>query len=145
MTTSLFDAANPGHQKALGKLTNDHIGWLTTTRTSGRPHSVPVWFLWHDGQVIIFSEEKTQKIHNLRHSGDVVFSLEAGQQGADVTILDGTAVISDQNTAAWLPAVGEIYGAKYEQGIQGLNLTIDAMAAQFTQAIVITPTKVTAW
>lgn len=145
MTTSLFDDQQPGHQKALGKLSNDQIGWLTTVRASGRPHSVPVWFLWHDGQVLIFSEEKTQKIRNLHHSGEVVFSLEAGQDGADVTILDGTAVISDQSAEAWLPSIGEVYATKYAQGLQGLRMTIDGMAAQFNQAIVITPTKVTAW
>ena len=145
MTTSPFDDQNPSHQKALGKLAADHIGWLTTVRVSGRPHSVPVWFLWHDGQVLIFSEEKTQKIRNLRHSGNVVFSLEAGQEGSDVVILDGNAAISDQGARAWLPAIGELYATKYAQGLQGLGMTIDAMAAQFGQAIVVTPTKVTAW
>lgn len=145
MTTTLFDAQNPGHQKALGKLANDQIGWLTTVRSSGRPHSVPVWFLWHDDQILILSEEKTQKIRNLHHSGDVVFSLESGQSGNDVAILDGTATISEQPAAAWLPAIGKIYGTKYAEGLRGLGLTIDAMAAQFNQAILITPTKVTAW
>lgn len=143
--TTLFDAQNPGHQKALGKLANDHIGWLTTVRSSGRPHSVPVWFLWHDDQILIFSEEKTQKIRNLHHSGDVVFSLESGQSGSDVAILDGNAVISDQNVAAWLPMIGKVYGTKYAEGLQGQGLTLDSMAAQFDQGIVITPTKVTAW
>ncbi len=145
MTTPLFDTDSPAHRKALGKLADDQIGWLTTIRSSGRPHSVPVWFLWHDGQILIFSEEATQKIRNLHHSGDVVFSLEAGQHGADVAILDGTAVISDQHAAAWLPAIGETYGAKYEQGLRGLGLTLDEMAAKYTQIIVITPARVTAW
>lgn len=54
-------------------------------------------------------------------------------------------MISDQNVTAWLPAVGEIYGAKYEQGLQYLGLTLNEMAAKYTQAIVVTPTKVTAW
>ena len=145
MTTPLFDEQNPGHQKALGKLASDQIGWLTTIRSSGRPHSVPVWFLWHDGQVLIFSEEKTQKVRNLRHSSDIVFSLESGRYGSDVAILDGTAVISDQSVAAWLPAIGEIYGTKYAEGLLSLGMSLDAMAAQYNQAIVVTPTKVTAW
>ncbi len=143
--TSLFDDQNPGHRKALGKLAGDHIGWLTTIRASGRPHSVLVWFLWHDGQVLIFSEEETQKIRNPHRSGEVVFSLEAGQDGSDVTILDGTAAISDQNAEAWLPAIGGIYTARYEQGLKGLGMTLGEMADTFSRAIVVTPTRVTAW
>jgi hypothetical protein len=33
------------------RLYSDHMIWLSTVRSDGRPHTVPVWFLW-DGKTI---------------------------------------------------------------------------------------------
>lgn len=141
MSTTVFDTTNPTHQKALGKLDNDLIAWFGSARPDGRPHTVPVWFLWHDGQVIVLSEEKTQKVRNVRHSEHVVVSLETEGTGADVVILDGTAEISRENATAWIPRIGDRYTTKYADGLAGSGITVDQMAAQYTQVIVVTPTK----
>ena len=145
MTDSLFDDQKPGHQKALRKLENDQIAWLGSGRPDGQPHTVPVWFLWRDGQVVIFSEERAQKIRNLRNDNKVVVSLESGGTGSDVVILEGTAEIAGENTAAWLGRVGDAYQTKYAEGLKGLGQSMDEMSSQFNQVIVVTPAKLMAW
>jgi PPOX class probable F420-dependent enzyme len=141
----VFDEQQPAHQKALGKLANDLILWFGSVRADGRPHSVPVWFLGHDGQALIFSEAKTQKIRNVRRDQRVVLSLETEGTGADVVILDGNAELSSENASAWLPRIGEAYTRKYAEGLKGIGLTVDQMALQYDQVIVVTPTRLTAW
>ncbi len=41
------------------RLDSDVIGWFTTVRADGRPHAVPVWFLWRGDRAIIMSESGT--------------------------------------------------------------------------------------
>lgn len=145
MTTPVFDDQKPEHQKALGKLANDQIAWFGSVRPDGQPHVAPIWFLWQDGQILIFSEEKTQKIRNLRHANKVVVHLESGGNGSDVVIINGTAEISGEDTAAWLRRVGDAYQTKYADGLRGMGQTLEQMSTQFTQVIVVTPTKLMAW
>jgi PPOX class probable F420-dependent enzyme len=141
----LFDEQNPVHQMALRKLAGDHIAWLTTIRPDGRPHSVPVWFLWHDGQVLTFSEPGTQKTRNLRAHGDALLALETGAGGDEVVILDGSAEISGEPAAAWLDRIGEAYQTKYADGLRALGLTLEQMAVRYSEVIVLSPRKLTAW
>ncbi|HEV2529631.1 MAG TPA: pyridoxamine 5'-phosphate oxidase family protein [Thermomicrobiales bacterium] len=140
-----FDQQNPAHQTALRKLESDQIAWLTTIRSGGRPHSVPVWFLWHDGELLVFSESETVKTRNVRGNANAVMNLHATPDGGEVVILDGTAAISDRDTAGWLATVGEAYERKYAGGLWGLGLTLEQMAAQYSAVIVFTPTKLSAW
>jgi hypothetical protein len=72
--------------------------WISSTRPDGRPHSVPVWFLWENGDapVIVFSSlDNTQKDRNLSKQSWVV--IHAGD-GDDTYILEGEATpILDPN------------------------------------------------
>ncbi len=65
--------------------------WICSTRPDGRPHSVPVWFLWENGDApaIVFSSlDNTQKDRNLSKQSWVV--IHAGD-GDDTYILEGEA------------------------------------------------------
>jgi PPOX class probable F420-dependent enzyme len=75
MDQSLFDTAKPAHVHALERLQNDIIIWLSTVRPDGRPHLVPVWFLW-DGQTILIFSKPDQKIRNLRQNPAVMLGLD---------------------------------------------------------------------
>src|SRR5690349_6719181 len=88
------------------RLRTDEIIWLTTVRGDGRPHSVPVWFLWKDETIIVFSKPNNQKIHNLHHNPHVVLALDGAKRG--VVILEGSAQLLERGEAdAVLSAYGE--------------------------------------
>lgn len=93
--------------------------WVSTTRPEGRPHSVPVWYLW-DGEHIYFTSSKsTQKARNLAKQSEIV--VHAGD-GDDAIILEGTAVIvtdSDEWTH-----VNNAYMEKYVDPHSGAKATI---------------------
>ena len=145
MSTATIDTSDPKQQAADKKLREQQITWFTTVGPDGRPHSVPVWFLWDGSKVHIFSEPNTKKIRNLEHSSAVTLSLETGDTGGSVVIIDGTAEISDRDTAAWLGTIGSDYQAKYRDGLKGMGQSMDQMAAQFNQAIIVTPTRFYIW
>jgi general stress protein 26 len=70
--------------------------WICTTRPDGRPHSIPVWGFWIDGQVIFGTARSSRKALNLAKNPAISVHLESGD---DVIIVEGTAAevdISDQ-------------------------------------------------
>jgi F420H(2)-dependent biliverdin reductase len=54
--------------------------WLATTRPDGRPHLVPVWFAWLDGEFYILTPGSTVKARNLIANPHASIALENGNQ-----------------------------------------------------------------
>ena len=80
--------------------------WVATTRPDGRPHSRPVWGVWHDGAVW-FSTGSLAAAH-LATRPAVTVHLESG---GEVVILEGTASqVADVDV---LTPVADAYGDKY--------------------------------
>lgn len=49
--------------------------WLSTVRYDGRPHLVPVWFVYLDGKIYFSTGTETQKWSNLLSNQSVALSL----------------------------------------------------------------------
>jgi PPOX class probable F420-dependent enzyme len=92
---------------------------LATTRSDGRPHAVPVWFVWRDQRVYFVSGQGMQKARNLVNQPWVVLHLGDGD---DVVILEGLArVVHDP---AELRRVDSLYSQKYVAPRSGVSATI---------------------
>lgn len=116
--------------------------WLSSTRPDGRPHLVPVWFLWDGQSILIFSKPNNQKIRNLQQNSSVMVSLEAASGGDDIVLIEGQAMLLDTPTAELMtPEYVEKYGAQ----IAAFQWTPESMAAEYSQAIRIQPTRFIAW
>jgi len=112
--------------------------WLSTVRPDGRPHLVPVWFLWDGRTILIFSRPNQQKLRNLQHNPNVVIALDTAEHGDDIVIIEGKAeLLDDPAVSTALPA----YAEKYKQRLALYGWTGEAMAQDYSQAIRVTPTK----
>ena len=120
---------------------NDLIVWLGSTRPDGRPHLVPVWFLW-DGATVLFFTKPDQKVRNLRQNPCVILALDDTKGGGDVAMLEGTAALLDEPAAAVAPPA---YADKYAAAMSGMGMTVESMAAEYSQPIRITPTRFISW
>jgi PPOX class probable F420-dependent enzyme len=121
------------------RLRSDVMIWLNSVRADGRPHSAAVWFLWDGSVFLIFSQPNTQKIRNLRQNTNVLLALDDTKNGSDVIQVEGKAELLEGNNevSATLPAFVEKYGAM----IKGMGWKPEDLAADYSQAIRITPTK----
>ncbi len=131
---------DPGQSKdahILERLERDPIIWLTSVRPDGRPHSVPVWFLWDEGTVLIFSRTD-QKIKNLRANPNVVLALDNTEKGNDVVLFEGTAEVLSETS---LEVMNAVYAAKYQPQLDEYKWTLESMAKDYSQPIRITPTR----
>ncbi len=85
--------------------------WVGTTRPDGRPHAVPVWGVWLDGDFYFEGGRDTQRGSNLAANPAVAVHIERGD---DIVILEGTAaeiVGPDEPLASRLV---DAFAAKYE-------------------------------
>ena len=95
--------------------------WLSTTRPDGRPHAVPVWFLWEEGLVYFTTAATSQKGVNLTTQPYAV--LHVGD-GDDVIIVEGpTSLVTDPTERL---RVADRYGEKYVEPVTGERAVVDA-------------------
>jgi PPOX class probable F420-dependent enzyme len=124
------------------RLRSDPITWLSTVRRDGRPHTVPVWFLWDGKNILIFSQLDNQKIRNLRNNPNVTLALDGTNEGGDVVVLEGKAELLKEKSTEFDQSN---YITKYGSAIQEMGQTPESLAQSFSQPIRITPTKFIGW
>ncbi|HEV8190744.1 MAG TPA: TIGR03667 family PPOX class F420-dependent oxidoreductase [Ktedonobacterales bacterium] len=121
------------------RLRTDLILWLGTVRPDGRPHLVPVWFLWDGSTILLFSIPENQKVRNLRQNNRVMAALDDTYDGDDVVTLEGTAELLDDPNVK--PTTVADYVAKYANELAEMGMSPERLAAEYSQAIRITPTR----
>jgi PPOX class probable F420-dependent enzyme len=93
--------------------------WLSTTRPDGRPHAIPVWYVWDGKSVYFITQRSTQKAKNLARQPWIVVHLGDGD---DAIILEGTAeMVGDQ---AEQERINALYMEKYVDPHSGAKATI---------------------
>ena len=120
------------------RLSSDEMIWLVSVRPDGRPHSVPVWFLWEGAALLIFSKPNTQKIRNVRQNQYVTVTLDDTKSGHDVVILEGSAALLERGEGH---EVLQAYGQKYREGLQRIGVTAEQFTMLYSQPIRITPIR----
>jgi len=124
---------NPARWRALdARLGREMAIWIVTVRGDGRPHMVPIWFIWLDNRIYIATGTDTQKFANLRVNQSVSLALPDTQ---NVLILEGEAHAADRKTTDKL---SEYFYNKYEW-----DFRYDEDADW--RLIEITPLKILAW
>lgn len=88
-----FDLRTPFGNRVARRLDAEQIIWLTTVGAGGTPQPSPVWFLWNDGAVLIYSEPNMPKLANIARNPRVSLTFNCTPEGADVVIMTGTAQI----------------------------------------------------
>jgi PPOX class probable F420-dependent enzyme len=123
-------------------LETEPVVWLSSIRTDGAPHLVPVWFVWDGEAIVIRSKPEARKVHNLRHDPRAMLALGDADDDFDVGLLEATASVVDGAAPAPLPAP---FLAKYRGRIAALGLTPDEFAATYSATIRLTPAKALGW
>src|SRR5579884_1012583 len=90
MQPAILDPAQARDAHILGRLRDDLILWFVSVRSDGRPHIVPVWFLWDRDTILVFSMPN-QKVRNIQQNPNVELALDNTYDGEDVITIEGQA------------------------------------------------------
>ena len=129
---SAIDFTTEFGQRALNRLGNEQVIWVTTTSKSGAPQPSPVWFVWEEGRVLIYSQPNTPKVRGIERNPRVSLNFNATHSGDDVVVFNGTAEILGTEPSSDKIAA---YQAKYGSSITGLNHTPESFAADYSVVI----------
>jgi hypothetical protein len=120
------------------QLTESKHYWICSVRPDGRPHVIPRWALYLDGQIYYDGSPETRHARNLESNPEVAVHLESGSQ---VIILEGTAAPAPKPSAALGQRLSEAYKAKYAE----LGYAPDPHSWDEGGLFVFTPRQCIAW
>jgi pyridoxine/pyridoxamine 5'-phosphate oxidase len=111
---------------------------LSTTRPDGRPHAMPVWFVWLDRRLYFITSRSTQKARNLAGQAWAVAHLGDGDE---VLMVEGPVRrVADDDEAGRVDAA---YRAKYVDPVSGARASIDDNPADDLYRL--DPARVVTW
>jgi PPOX class probable F420-dependent enzyme len=126
----ILDPATVKGAHALERLGSAMAGWLTTVTADGQPQSMPVWFLWTGGEIIIYGDHRAKRNANLAANPKVSFHLPDEGGGNDVVTFEATARIDPSYAAANENAA---YLAKYGRRVDAAVEMPSDGAAKFAE------------
>ena len=133
-----LDLDDPKQARADEKLRHEIVAWLTTVTPDGQPQSTPIWFLWDGSTFAFYSQPGRPKLANIAVDPKVALHLVGDPDGEDIVAIEGVAALDP--VAPPLDAV-PAYVEKYGSSIEGLGWTPASMAADYSVALRVTPTR----
>ncbi len=131
---------DPG-PRTLERLQTEEVAWLSTISKDDSPVPTPVWFLWENDRIVIYSQPNTGKLRAIARSPHISFHFNSDADGNDIQVISGTAQIVQGPLAHQVPA----YFEKYAKGFEHLKMSAEQMANEYNQRIELTPTKLRGW
>jgi PPOX class probable F420-dependent enzyme len=139
----MIDLTTKSGARAAERLRDELVLWLTTVTPDGQPQTSPVWFLWVDGEIILFSRANTPRARNTRANPRVAATFDSDGHGGDVVSIEGEAWIARQRTTA--ADVPPAYVEKYAGPLAAEGWTMASMLVDYPVEIRIRPTRLRAW
>jgi len=133
-----LDPSTEGGAKALRRLETELMGWLTTVDPEGQPQASPIWFLWRDGEVVIYSHIRAPRNANLETNPRVAFNLNTDPDGDEVVTMEGEARIDLSLPPS---SADDAFQAKHRHMLDRYGWTPEWLAENYPVPIVISPTR----
>jgi PPOX class probable F420-dependent enzyme len=127
-------------------LKSDYFIWLTTVDSNNTPQPRPVWFIWEDDSILIFSQAKAHKVSHIKMHPKISlhFNTEDAAGDKPVIVFVGEAFF-DTNC----PPAHKVraYLKKYKMGMANLEIktTPEEFGSEYSVAIRIRLTEVRGW
>ncbi|MEP7137383.1 MAG: TIGR03667 family PPOX class F420-dependent oxidoreductase [Chloroflexota bacterium] len=140
----MFDLNTKFGRFAKKHLKSEYFIWLTTVDSTGTPQPKPVWFIWENDTVLIFSQAKAHKVKHIQNNPNVSLHFNSEDEKGEKRLIIVTGIAKvDQDC----PPGNKIraYIRKYKSGISGLNSTAEEFGKEYSVAIRITPTNLRGW
>ena len=139
----MIDLATKPGARAAERLRDELVLWLTTVAPDGQPQASPVWFLWVDAEILLFSRANTPRPRNIRSNPRVAVTFDSDGDGGDVVSMEGEARIVREKAAA--DDVPPAYVEKYAAKVAAYGWTMASMLVDYPVEIRIRPTRLRAW
>jgi PPOX class probable F420-dependent enzyme len=139
VTTASIDGSTEQGAHALERLAGERIAWLTTVTADGQPQTLPIWFLWEDGTILLYSQAGAVRNRNLEANDLVSFHLADDGSGGDIVEIEGRARFDEAAPSA---KDHPVYLAKYADLLAAASWTPVYFSDHYPHAVRITPERI---
>jgi len=134
----MLDTSTKTGAETAARLETELIVWLTTVTPDGQPQSSPVWFLWEEGEFLVYSLAVTPRVRNIGANPRVSLSFNSDATASSFVTIEGEArIVADAPLSCDVPA----WLAKYRGLIAEYGWSPEGTAADYPTAIRIRPTR----
>jgi len=105
--------------------------WMATVRPDGRPHLIPIWFIWLHGAFYLCTGKESVKGRNLLANPTIALSLE---DGSKPLIAEGVATVFEPPYQA---EIAEAFQQKYDWDMRHSD--------QYNMVVKVVPQKWLHW
>ncbi|HEY7050246.1 MAG TPA: TIGR03667 family PPOX class F420-dependent oxidoreductase [Jatrophihabitantaceae bacterium] len=127
-TDALPPTGTPFGDRVRRRLRDEVFVWMTTVGADGTPQPNPVWFVWDDGDVLIYNQHDARRLAHLRTNAHVSLHFNANARGGDVVVLSGRAELADGEPPHEMPA----YLDKYRDQMIRVSGSLEAFSARYS-------------
>jgi len=120
------------------RLREEVVIWLVTVAPNGTPQPAPVWFLWDDQSVVVYSRAGTPRERNLRRNPRVALHFDGNGRGGDIVVFAGQVTVDESLPPAHANAA---YVAKYADGMRRVSGSPEQFSAAYPLPLRIRPTR----
>jgi PPOX class probable F420-dependent enzyme len=138
---SSIDPNDARGSRTIERFTNDRIGWLTTVAADGTPQTSPIWFLWTEDDILIYSLD-SPRARNIASHPRVSLHLDGNGMGGGIVVIEGSAAIDEDAPSS---DDNPEYLAKYGPVMDGNGWTPEWFAERYSVPIRIAVTKYRYW
>ena len=72
-------------------LAEPNIAVVATAGPSGKPHAMPIWYLWRDGKILFHTGDDSKKMRNLRANDRISIVVDTKVAPYKVVVVEGKA------------------------------------------------------
>lgn len=125
-------------KRTMDRILTEQVIWLTTISPKGLPQPRPVWFVWDQGDFIIYSTSNARKIAHISANPNISLHFNTDADGYDIQVILGKACVDP----TVLPAnLNEAYSTKYGAEILTLDMDEEKYSRLYSVGIRITPIR----
>jgi PPOX class probable F420-dependent enzyme len=116
-------------EQAEAFLREPHIAVLATVRPDGRPHVVPTWYEYDNGEVVLHMSAASVRYGNIQHNNRVALCMDTRTPPYKAVIVEGSAGMEegtdDERTRRMaVHYLGEARGNRYADSLRGASVVI---------------------
>ncbi len=133
----LLDKTTAEGKRVQKRLEKELIIWLATCGSDGRPHAVPVWFLWNGKTFLIYSVPG-QKVKDIEANPKVELHFNTTADGGDVV-----RIHADASRLKRYPLAHKVpsYIRKYARLVKSYEWEPEDFARKYHIALRVRPTR----
>src|SRR5258706_11726899 len=142
----MLDLTSKFGRVAKKHLKSEYFIWLITVDSNNTPQPRPVWFIWEDDSILIFSQAKAYKVSHIKMHPKVSLHFNTEDDAGDKPVI---VFVGEASFDTNCPPAHKVsaYLKKYKSGIADLKIkmTPEEVSAEYSIAIRITLTEVRGW